>query len=299
MDVIVHYDACPVCRSRNISPLLTVKDHTVSQKEFVIWQCQQCTLRFTQDVPSEDSIKDYYKAEEYISHTDTSKGLVNKLYKKVRQYTLQQKSNLIISETGVKEGSILDFGCGTGSFADVMKQKGWKVTGIEPDEDARKRAKELYDLDVLPTSAFKNLSSQSFDAITLWHVLEHIHDLHNYVEQLKKALKDTGKIFIAVPNYKSSDADVYKLYWAAYDVPRHLYHFTPKAMALLMQQHGLKIISMKPMWFDSYYISMLSSKYKNGKIKWPGAMINGFKSSLKTIQNKERSSSLIYIITKN
>jgi 2-polyprenyl-3-methyl-5-hydroxy-6-metoxy-1,4-benzoquinol methylase len=125
------------------------------QKEFVIWQCQQCTLRFTQDVPSEDSIKDYYKAEEYISHTDTSKGLVNKLYKKVRQYTLQQKSNLIISETGVKEGSILDFGCGTGSFADVMKQKGWKVTGIEPDEDARKRAKELYDLDVLPHQHLK------------------------------------------------------------------------------------------------------------------------------------------------
>jgi 2-polyprenyl-3-methyl-5-hydroxy-6-metoxy-1,4-benzoquinol methylase len=296
---IVHHDVCPVCNSKNISPLLTVKDHTVSHKDFVIWQCQQCTLRFTQDVPSQDSISDYYKAEEYISHTDTSKGLINKLYKKVRQFTLKQKANFIIEETGVREGSILDFGCGTGSFVHVMKEKGWNVTGIEPDADARKMAKELYKLDVLASADFKNLPSQSYDAISLWHVLEHIHELHNYIEQLKKILKETGKIFIAVPNYNSSDADSYKLFWAAYDVPRHLYHFTPKAMAFLMQQHGLKIISMKPMWFDSYYISMLSSKYKNGKIKWPGAMINGFKSSLKTIQNKERSSSLIYVITKN
>jgi 2-polyprenyl-3-methyl-5-hydroxy-6-metoxy-1,4-benzoquinol methylase len=296
---IVHHDVCPVCKSSNISPLLTAKDHTVSQKEFVIWQCQQCTLRFTQDVPSEDSIGDYYKAEEYISHTDTSKGFINKLYKKVRVYTLQQKANFVISETGLKNGSILDLGCGTGAFLDVIQNKGWMVTGVEPDEDARKRAKTLYNLEVLPSSAFKNLPSRSFDAITLWHVLEHVHDLHNYINQLKKVLKDKGKIFIAVPNYNSSDADSYKLYWAAYDVPRHLYHFTPKTMALLMQQHGLKIISMKPMWFDSYYVSMLSSKYKNGKIKWPGAVINGFKSTLKTIQNTERSSSLIYIITKN
>jgi 2-polyprenyl-3-methyl-5-hydroxy-6-metoxy-1,4-benzoquinol methylase len=299
MDGIVHYDTCPVCNSNNISPLLTVKDHTVSGKEFVIWHCQQCTLRFTQDVPSEDSIGDYYKAEEYISHTDTSKGLVNKLYKKVRQYTLQQKAGLIISEAGIKEGRILDLGCGTGSFVDVMKKRGWKVSGIEQDSDARKMAKELYSLDILPSSDFKNLQYQSFDVITLWHVMEHIHDLHAYVEQLKTILKDNGKIFIAVPNYNSSDADAYKLYWAAYDIPRHLYHYTPKAMALLMQQHGLKIISMKPMWFDSYYISMLSSKYKNGKIKWPGAILNGIKSSLKTIHNKERSSSLIYVITKN
>ena len=295
----VHYDACPVCNSRKISPLLTVKDHTVSHKDFVIWQCGQCTLRFTQDAPAEDSIGAYYKAEEYISHTDTSKGFVNKIYKKVRQYTLKQKANLVIEETGVREGNILDFGCGTGSFVHVMKEKEWKVTGIEPDAGARKLAKELYNLDVLPATDFKNLPSQSFDVITLWHVLEHIHDLHNYIEQFKKVLKDKGKVFIAVPNYNSSDADSYKLYWAAYDVPRHLYHFTPKSMAVLMQQHGLKIISMKPMWFDSYYISMLSSKYKNGKIKWPGAIINGLKSSINTLIDKQRCSSLIYVITKN
>ena len=143
MDGIVHHDVCPVCNNYNISPLLTVKDHTVTGNEFVIWQCQQCTVRFTQDVPSEDKIGEYYKAEEYISHTDTSKGLINKLYKKVRQFTLKQKSSLIISETGIKQGSILDLGCGTGSFVDVMKEKGWKVAGIEPDENARKRAKEF------------------------------------------------------------------------------------------------------------------------------------------------------------
>jgi 2-polyprenyl-3-methyl-5-hydroxy-6-metoxy-1,4-benzoquinol methylase len=293
----VHYTACPVCGSTTINPLLTIKDHSVSKEEFVIWQCSNCSLRFTQDIPDEASIGKYYQSSDYISHSNTSKGLINKLYQSVRNYTLNQKAVLIIGQT-VKQGRILDLGAGIGAFLDMMKQKGWEVIGIEPDEGARQQAKKLFDIDLKETDSLDQLSESSFDAITLWHVLEHVHQLHAYVERLKLLLKPNGKIFIAVPNYESLDGSIYKSYWAAYDVPRHLYHFTPKAIEVLMREHGLKVKAKKPMWFDSFYISLLSSKYKNGKTNWIGAGLSGLKSNIKTLFNKDRCSSVIYIIEK-
>ena len=294
----VHYTHCPVCDSSAINPLLTAKDHSVSKEEFVIWQCADCSLRFTQDVPDESSIAPYYQSSEYISHSNTDKGLVNKLYQRVRKYTLQQKASLIIRNTSPK-GNLLDIGAGIGAFPAEMKSKGWHITGIEPDEGARAQSKKLFGLHLLPTSSLYQLPPHSFDAITLWHVLEHVQSLHEYVKQLKSLLKANGKIFIAVPNYQSLDADTYRNNWAAYDVPRHLYHFTPKAMKTLMNKHGLKIIDKKPMWFDAFYISLLSSKYKNKNTNWIAAGINGLRSNIKTILNRDASSSLIYIITKN
>jgi 2-polyprenyl-3-methyl-5-hydroxy-6-metoxy-1,4-benzoquinol methylase len=293
----VHYTNCPVCGSEHINPLLTVKDHSVSGEEFVIWQCSNCSLRFTQDVPDETSIAPYYQSPDYISHSNTDKGLLNKLYQKVRKYTLQQKASLIIHYT-VSKGNLLDIGAGIGAFLNEMKNRQWKATGIEPDEGARTQAKNLFAIDLLSTSSLQNLPAKSFDAITLWHVLEHVHSLHQYVEQLKLLLKDEGKIFIAVPNYQSLDADIYRNNWAAYDVPRHLYHFTPKAMEALMQKHGLRIIATKPMWFDSFYISLLSSKYRRGKTSWLLAGINGLRSNIKSLLNRDVSSSIIYIIGK-
>ena len=293
----VHYTNCPVCNSIAINPLLTVKDHSVSKEEFVIWQCSNCSLRFTQDVPDETSIGRYYQSADYISHTNTSKGLINRLYQKVRNYTLDQKANLIIGET-VQQGKILDLGAGIGAFVHTMKKKGWDICGIEPDEGARQQAKNLFDIDLKETNALQQLSQNSFDAITLWHVLEHVHQLHPYIEQLKSLLKAKGKLFIAVPNYQSLDGSIYKLYWAAYDVPRHLYHFTPKAVDQLMLQHGLKVIAKKPMWFDSFYISLLSSKYKNGITSWIGAGLSGLRSNMRAMFNKDYCSSIVYIIEK-
>ena len=189
----VHYTNCPVCGSEHINPLLTVKDHSVSSEEFVIWQCSDCSLRFTQDVPDESSIGPYYQSPDYISHSNTNKGLLNKLYQKVRTYTLQQKASLIIHYTTSK-GNLLDIGAGVGAFVNEMQSRQWKITGIEPDEGARAQAKNLFGIDLLATSSLANLPVKSFDAITLWHVLEHVHSLHQYVEQLKDLLKNEGKI---------------------------------------------------------------------------------------------------------
>jgi len=291
------YTECPVCSGLNIVKVLSAKDHTVSNEIFEIWQCNSCTARFTQNVPSEDEIAGYYQSPDYISHSNTDKGLLNKLYQKVRKYTLQQKASLIIHYT-VSKGNLLDIGAGIGAFLNEMKNRQWKATGIEPDEGARIQAKNLFAIDLLSTSSLQNLPAKSFDAITLWHVLEHVHSLHQYIDQLKLLLKDEGKIFIAVPNYQSLDADIYRNNWAAYDVPRHLYHFTPKAMEALMQKHGLGIIATKPMWFDSFYISLLSSKYRRGKTSWLLAGINGLRSNIKSLLNRDASSSIIYIIGK-
>lgn len=298
MSNLIHYTNCPVCDSDSIQNVFEVKDYTVSGKLFQIAECNSCSLRFTQDVPDEVSMTPYYKSEDYISHTNTSKGLVNRLYHFVRNRTLKRKRNLIQKATGLKTGKILDIGAGTGAFLSEMKKNDWIVRGLEPDEDARKIAEKDYGIDLSDIKELQGLEPSSFDAITLWHVLEHIHDLKSSVIQLKILLKEKGKLFIAVPNYTSADASIYGQYWAAYDVPRHLYHFSPEAMKSLMDEMGLKIVQYKPMWYDSFYISLLSSRYKNGKTNFLTAFWSGFYSNLKALLNTRRCSSIIYIIEK-
>ncbi len=295
---MIHYPGCPVCGSENIQFCLSAKDYTVSQNEFPIWHCNACTARFTQDVPAENEIAAYYNSEDYISHSDTKKGLVNRLYHLVRQRTLSSKRRLVINETGMMKGSVLDIGCGTGAFLHHMKDAGWDVTGLEPDDRARAKANELYSIQPLDPSKLFELAPETFHAITMWHVLEHIHDLHSYLQKINELLEPDGKLFIAVPNYTSHDAAVYKEYWAAWDVPRHLYHFSPQSMEQLLQKFNLKFLACKPMWYDSFYVSMLSEQYKNGKGNLIHASWIGLMSNLKSMGDKRKCSSVIYVVGK-
>lgn len=292
--MIVH-DLCPACSDTNISPVLSAKDYTVSDEIFEIWECSKCTLRFTQNAPSEAESGKYYQSEKYISHSDTGEGFINKIYHRVRKRTLKQKKNLLLKTTGIPTGNLLDVGSGTGAFLHTMKNAGWQATGLEPDETARKKAFELYGLPLMDAKEFYNLSTGKFDAITLWHVLEHVHDLHGYMNQLKNLLSSNGKLFIAVPNYTSYDAQYYKTHWAAYDVPRHLYHFSPEAMKNLFSLHGLQLLAQKPMWYDSVYVSMLSEQYKTGKPHTAKALMTGAISNLKSFSQIEKCSSVIYV----
>jgi len=292
---MIVYTSCPNCGDVNIGKVLSAKDYTVSGEEFEIWECKNCSQRFTQNIPDQENIGKYYESENYISHSDTSKGFINNMYHKVRKRTLIEKRNLIETVTGRKGGRILDVGAGTGAFLNTMKEAHWTCTGIEPDKSAREKAFELYGINLLEAENFYSLSAQSFDAITLWHVLEHVHDLHKYIEQLKNLLSTEGKLFIAVPNYTSADAKIYDQYWAAYDVPRHLYHFSPKAMEELLDAHKLKIEKIKPMWYDSVYVSMLSEKYKTGDSHPVNAFINGMVSNIEAVFDINKCSSVIYI----
>lgn len=295
----VRYTECPVCKSSKIQPLLTVIDQTVSGETFEVWMCQACTLRFTQGAPDESSIAPYYKSEAYISHTDSNKGVINQLYKWVRRYTLGLKAKLLVTHTGKPKGTLLDIGCGTGAFLNRMQQNGWVARGLEPNSEARDLASKLYGIEAGDITELFNLQPASFDAVTMWHVLEHVHQVHDYVEQISKLLKAGGRLFIAVPNYESLDADIYGSYWAAYDVPRHLYHFTPKAISALVSQHGMSVTAQEPMWFDAFYISMLSSKYQTGSIAYAGSLLNGLRSNLLTLREPSRCSSLIYVVSKS
>ncbi len=295
---MIHYTGCPICNSNNIQEQLSAKDHTVSQQIFSIWHCNACTARFTQDVPAQDAIGAYYASENYISHSDTKKGIINSLYHLVRKRTLGAKRRLVINATGMVKGAILDIGCGTGAFLKTMKEAEWSITGLEPDDVARGKAAELYAIHPQEPEKLFELIPASFNAITMWHVLEHVHELHAYIKQIEKLLAPGGKAFIAVPNYTSKDAAIYKEHWAAYDVPRHLYHFSPQSMETLLGQHGLKLTAVKPMWFDSFYVSMLSEQYKNGKGNIIKAVFNGFISNLKAWGNTRKCSSVIYVISK-
>ncbi len=296
---MIHYTFCPSCKSQHIIPVLEANDYTVSNEIFSIWHCADCSLRFTQDIATQDQIGKYYQSDAYISHSDTKQGLVNSIYHRIRKFTLATKRKLIQQQTGLKTGNMLDVGCGTGAFLHTMKNVGWSVTGLEPDETAINKAKTLYQLEPQSPDKLFQFQSDAYDAITMWHVMEHVHQLHEYVAQLKKVLKANGVLFIAVPNYTSFDASHYKAKWAAYDVPRHLYHFSPKSMELLMRQYGMKIKTIKPMWFDSFYVSMLSEKYKENTFGLFSAFIIGFISNVICFFNKRKCSSVVYVIQKD
>jgi len=291
---------CLICGSTDIQPFLVCKDHTVSHKEFQIKRCKNCGFRFTSPRPNDEDLGAYYKAESYVSHSDTKKGLVNTLYHWVRSYTLIKKLQLVMHYTGLKKGKILDYGAGTGAFLDTCKKNGWDATGIEPDADARKVMAEKFSISSHPS--LKDAAGQNvlhdFDVITAWHVLEHVPDLKETIEILRDTLKEKAKLIVAVPNPDSYDASVYKENWAAYDVPRHLWHFAPNDIERLMKDQGFKLIKTLPMVFDSYYVSMLSEQYKTGSKGLLKAFWTGLKSNLKANKTGKEFSSQIYIFQK-
>lgn len=292
-----HYKACPVCKSSGIYQVLQPKDHTVSGETFEVWHCDSCELRFTQEIPIEDEIGQYYQSEEYISHSNTSKGIVNRLYQLVRDITLIQKRKLVQKLSGMKSGKILDIGCGTGEFLGTMKQAGWTALGLEPDPGAREQASKNFGLEVKPSDDLFNLPDK-YDVISMWHVLEHVHRLHENIDQIHSLLNENGVLLIAVPNYQSLDAEHYQNFWAAYDVPRHLYHFSSKAMKHLMEGHGFQIETMKQMPFDSFYVSLLSEKYHHGKLRLFAGFWIGLRSFFRASQNANKCSSILYVIKK-
>ena len=296
---MIKHETCPVCESNNIKSFLKIKDYSISKEEFQTENCNDCGFLFTNPIPSEETIGPYYESDEYISHSGTQKGVVSKLYHQVRKINLSNKYNTVRSEN--KGKNILDYGCGTGEFLSYCKERGYQTTGVEPNETARNHAVNSFGLEVKLPSDLNTLQDNHFDVITLWHVLEHVHQLKETIALLKQKLKDGGTLIIAVPNHISYDAKVFKDKWAAYDVPRHLYHFEPKTMSTLLEQFGFKIKKTLPMLFDSFYVSMLSSKYQNkGSI---ASLIKGFlvgaKSNLKANKTNQAYSSLIYIITQN
>ncbi|MFD0863170.1 class I SAM-dependent methyltransferase [Sungkyunkwania multivorans] len=272
---------------------LSCKDHTVSGEIFQLLKNKELDMLVTSPKPTAEKLPSYYQSEDYISHTDAKRSIFEKVYHLVKKYALAKKVRTI-TRYQKQKGQLLDIGAGTGDFLREAKKRGWDIAGIEPDEQARALAgKKGIELQ----KNTQHLDDECFDAITMWHVLEHVPDLEKQILELKRLLKKDGTIFIAVPNFNSYDANHYKEFWAAYDVPRHLWHFSKKSIAILFEKYQMQIIQILPMKFDAYYVSLLSEKYKTGKMNTIKAFLTGVKSNLTATSSGEYSS-LIYIIEK-
>lgn len=291
-----HLAKCPICSSEDYHPFLSCKDYTVSLKEFNIVQCQSCSFRFTNPIPEEEEIGKYYQSEDYISHSNTNKGLINKLYKIARKNALEHKLKLV--KDRVKGNKLMDIGSGTGEFLHHCSHNGLIVSGIEPSEDARNFSRSQYGLTVESEARLPEIADDSYDVISMWHVMEHVYHLQERVKEIKRIIKKEGKVFIAVPNCASLDAEIYAEEWAAYDVPRHLYHFQRAQMIKLWEDNGCEVEEILPMKLDSFYVSLLSEKYLgSGLLAYPKAFLNGMRSNLSAKSSGEWSS-LIYVIRK-
>jgi len=278
----------------NKKHFLTVKDYSVSKETFDLYHDESLDMLITHPQPSLENLGKYYESEDYISHTDNKRSLFEKLYHFIKSIALKNKLNLINSQQPNK-GRILDIGAGTGEFLSVAKNDGWQTIGVEPSERAKTIAKSKGVSFVEQTSELEN---QSFDVISMWHVLEHVPDLDQQIKELKRLLKPSGTLIIAVPNFKSFDAQHYGKFWAAYDVPIHFWHFSKTAIKLLFEKEEMKLEKVLPMKFDSFYVSLLSEKYKSGKMNFAKAFFIGLRSNIKANQNFEYSSH-IYILKNN
>jgi 2-polyprenyl-3-methyl-5-hydroxy-6-metoxy-1,4-benzoquinol methylase len=288
---------CPICNPSSFTPFLSAKDHTTTGEQFEIVKCVQCGFTLTNPRPSINSIGKYYQSEKYISHTGGHKSLFDKVYVFARTITLGWKFKLITKYKST--GSVLDYGCGTGEFLHYLKSHGWAINGVEPSEGARSKAIDLLQNPI--HTSIEKIEGSQFDVITLWHVLEHVHDLNEKLSSIKSLLKQDGIIFIAVPNHESPDAQKYGAYWAGYDVPRHLWHFSKDSMKKLFDKTGFELVSIHPMKLDAYYVSLLSEGYKNPNQSKIAAAIKSLWSGLSsnlTASKTQSHSSLIYIAKK-
>ncbi|SHI95236.1 Methyltransferase domain-containing protein [Aquimarina spongiae] len=270
---------------------VSCKDHTVSGETFHLISDTNYDMLVTTPKPKEEDLGKYYESEDYISHTDNKRSLFEKVYHLVKSYALRKKVGLI-TKLNNGSGTILDIGAGTGDFLSKAKNGGWTVSGIEPNEQAKQLAQQK---EVLLHTKTDEFEDHSFDIITLWHVLEHVPDLQHQIQEIKRLLKPGGYVIVAVPNFKSYDATHYKSFWAAFDVPRHLWHFSKNAIQKLFAEQGLNLTQTLPMHFDAYYVSLLSEKYKTSKMNFLSAFWIGFRSNIKAIRSKEYSSH-VYVL---
>jgi len=268
-----------------------LEDHTVSHQKFDLRYNEAFDMLHTNPQPPIDELPMYYESEDYISHTDAKRSWFEKAYHIVKKRALKQKINLL-QKYQPNKGNLLDMGCGTGDFLQQAQQAGWNIQGVEPNEKARRIAESKGATLLAGTEL---AADNSYDAITLWHVLEHLPNLEEQIKALKRIVKPNGTVVIAVPNYKSFDAKHYKQFWAAYDVPIHLWHFSTLSIERLFAQADMQVVAIHPMKFDSYYVSMLSEKNKTGKINIAKAFCVGLYSNVRAVFTREYSSH-IYVL---
>lgn len=284
---------CPWCDSEKTQMHLWVKDYFLTGEAFEIHECLKCGLLFTEPRPDSNHIGKYYQSEEYYSHQENKSGFIPKIYESVKKVNLKHKRKL--ATKGMKVGTMLEIGCGVGDFLHEMEQRGWNCTGIEPSKEAKAIAQNRVKANILNPEDLATLKDESFDLITMWHVLEHVDNLKDEVRHLQRLLKKGGRLVLALPNFKSTDAEYYREYWAAYDVPRHLNHFCRESINNIFKTTKLQLKKIDKLVWDAYYISYMSEKYKNHTLPLLKGAVRGLMSNCKARKSGEWSS-LVYVL---
>jgi 2-polyprenyl-3-methyl-5-hydroxy-6-metoxy-1,4-benzoquinol methylase len=286
---------CPVCEMSDFTHFLEIKDYFLTRENFKIQKCDACGFKFVNPRPDKFEIGRYYQSDEYISHDAKSMNLVNRIYKIARVFSVKNKFKIVCKHS--RTGKILDIGCGTGEFLSYCKTRGFNITGVEPNDKAGAYARQINNIPVVKSLADIKTGHSSFICITMWHVLEHIHDLNETLEKVKSLLSPEGIFIVAVPNCNSWDAQKYGNFWAAYDVPRHLHHFVDTTLNKLVSKHGFEIRNMIPQKLDAFYVSMLSEKYRTGRNNYLKALIGGLWSNFQAGKEGRGHSSQIFILS--
>ncbi len=289
---------CPACSANRIVDLFRARDYLVSGREYLIRRCEACGMGWTADPPPEEEAGGYYLSGEYISHTDRKKNFSDHLYHLARNYMLGRKHRLTTLVTGKHSGSLLDVGSGTGYYAAYMKERGWQVSAIEPNDQAREYSASHFSLSVTTPDRIEDFATGSFDCITFWHVLEHLYEPGQWLNEVRRLLKDDGRCIIALPNFSSADAEWFGKRWAALDVPRHLWHFTPDALQKFVGARGFNCERIVPLPLDLFYISSLSYRNNGNRLPLARGVLTGLFIALRNLLRKEKASSLVYLISK-
>lgn len=284
-------NTCPWCGNQTQNSYLKVEDYFLTQENFEIFRCDHCGLLFTVPRPLPNEIGKYYKSDEYYSHQENQKGFIPRIYEWVKSFNLKNKSSMAIGD--LKPGTLLDVGCGVGDFLCQVKKSGWDIMGIEPSDDAKAIAENKLGFVPLSPADYHQIPDQSYDVVTMWHVLEHVDDLLNQIHELSRLLKPGGRLVIALPNYMSFDCQYYQDKWAAWDVPRHLNHFSPECIQSILTSAGFKYLDIKKLIWDAYYISYLSEKYLGHSAPLIRGAFVGLKSNIKA-RRSGMYSSLVY-----
>lgn len=267
-------------------------DFLLTGEEFELLFDEARDMLVTHPEPTQASLSKYYQSDGYISHTDQKKGIVAYLYQCIKKHSLSNKHRLI-TNLNKGEGRLLDIGAGTGDFLKIAKNKGWQIDGVEPDLGARALAAAKQ---VSLRSSIDDVVNETFDVVSLWHVLEHMSNLDETIKRIESFVRPGGYLIIAVPNFRSFDAKHYGSFWAAFDVPRHLWHFSRRSLERIVSGQ-FNLIKTKPMVFDSFYVSLLSEKYKSGNSFSILALMIGLWSNVLAWRSKEYSS-VIYCFKK-
>jgi 2-polyprenyl-3-methyl-5-hydroxy-6-metoxy-1,4-benzoquinol methylase len=284
---------CPICSSEKLTCFMESFDYSVSKEAFIIDECVECNFLFTNPRPNEEDMSSYYISENYISHTDNKIGLFNFLYQTVRKYAIKSKTRLLTKTTKTKRH--LDIGCGTGEFLYSCVNQGIECYGIEPSKIAREKAKQNYGLNVTENTDLSQFETNTFDSVSMWHVLEHLYDLNSIIKKTSNIITKNGRVIIAVPNHGSLDAKLYKKWWAAWDLPIHLNHFSALNIEMLLKNYDFILEKKIGMKFDSFYVSLLSNQYKSGKKQYLKGFTIGLLSNISALLGLTEYSSTIYI----